>query len=222
MKTTRKSPNRTAALFGKFDTDAQAQEIVSNIATWPKSTRDLTDRLGNYAQVVKWKKKLGKKRGMIVEARNHPAVDWLLELIVPALCGGDARPFRLIAEAIEARKRNAFPAHQVTLVTCQLALELAGLAMPFNGLGERVVNDDGVTNDDRQQADIQLPEIIKVPVSESAFRSKVGKRLGEEINPGTFTRILQRLAIRCRKDPHAGGRGRRVLHARTRRQKPVA
>jgi hypothetical protein len=216
--TTKSNTNRADKLFGKkFADDPQAREIMSNVATWPHATTALTDRLGNYARIVRRKARWGKKRVTIVEARNHPAVEWLLDIIVPALCTRDSRPFRLLANAVETHKTNAFPASLITLTTCQLALELAGMAMPFNDVGEpnaeyELQRELGTP--------VVLPEIIRVPATESILRRKVEKRLVEEINPGTFTRILGRLGIRCRKDPHSGGRGRKVLHSRTRRQKP--
>jgi hypothetical protein len=201
---------KTSILFGgKFDSDPLAQKIMSNIATWPKAKSDLTDRLGNYSQIVRWKARHGNKRKTVFEARNHPAVDWLLDVIIPALCARDARPFRLIADAIETHKTNAFPAHQISLATIQLALELAALPMPFNDVGESA------------DEEIELPKIIRVAVTESTLRRKLEKRLHLEINPGTFTRILKRHGIRCHKK-NSGGRGRKrkVLHTRGRRQKP--
>ena len=222
MKTnTKKTSDRSALLFGKSAADPLACDIISNIATWPKRTAELTDRRGSFAQVVKWKARRGeKKRETIIEARNHPAVDWLLEIIIPALCARDSKPFRLIADAVETHKNNAFPANQIALTTCQLAVELAGLAMPYNAVGERLVNNDG------QQEDIQLPNIIRVPVTESELLRQVNKRLGwseqDGENPGSFTRILKRLGIQCRKKSNSGGRGRKVLPQRPRKQKPAS
>ena len=211
MKTNiKKTTDRSALLFGKSAADPLAREIVSNVATWPRATADLTDRLGNFAQVVKWKARRGeKKRETIIEARNHPAVDWLLEIIVPALCARDAKPFRLLAEAIEAQNSNAFPDNEIAFTTWQIASDLSGHAMPFNATGERA------------DADIEQPAIIRVPVTESKLLEKVKHRLGwTELNPGTFTRIVKRLGIQCRIKPNSGGRGRKVLHSRKVKQKP--
>jgi hypothetical protein len=209
---------KTSILFGKkFDADRLAQKVISQIVTWPRTKSVLTDRLGNYAQVVRWKTRQGKKR-KIIEARNHPAVDWLLELIIPALCARDSRPFQLIADAIEAHKTNAFPANQIWSTTYNVARELAGLATPFNEVGEPNAEDE-------IQRELglpvnELPEIICVPVTESVLRRKVEKRFGFEINPGTFTRILKSCSIRCHQEANSGGRGRRVLQSRGRKQKP--
>jgi hypothetical protein len=231
MKTiTKKTTDRSATLFGKSAADPLAREIQSNITTWPRATADLTDRLGNFAQVVKWKaKRGGKKREQIIEARNHPAVDWLLEIIIPALCDRNAQPFRLIADAIEAQASAAFPARRTAFTTWQTACELSGHAMPFNATGEtnaehELLREFGET--------VEPPEIIRVPVlSESDLRAEVEKRLERDLglkkgsrkdtlNPGTFTRLLKELRITCRYSPTSGGRGRKVLHSRTRRQKP--
>ena len=72
--------------------------------------------------------------------------------------------------------------------------------MPFLATGEQAA----VDMEDLEQP---LRAIIRVPLSESDLRHKVEKRLGyekDDLNPGTFHRLLKELQITCHKDLHSG------------------
>jgi hypothetical protein len=190
----------TSSLFGKFADTSLARKVMSQVATWPRETKHVTYAAGSFAHVVNSK---SKKH----EARNHPAVEWLLDTLVPALCQRDSTPFRLMAEAIDAQNANAFPSKQEAAEILSAAYELAGLPPPFNMLGEAR---ETVGEDSEISPADATHHSIRIPITESELRRVVEKRLGYEINPGTFTRQLGRLNIKCKKKPNSGERGNKA------------
>jgi len=133
----REAPAFETALFGKFASDPLGRQIISTVALWPKSERDLSDHLGNYARIVRWTAKYsGGRRKRFTEARIHPAIDAVLDILIPALCMRDSTPFKLFADAIEATRYADFPRNRKLYAACHVAARLCGEAPAFNEFGE--------------------------------------------------------------------------------------
>lgn len=197
------------ALFGDLN-DPRGQQIFSTVALWPDSERKLSDSVGNYAKIARWTTKRNGRRQQFIEARIHPAVDAVLDILVPALCQRDATPFKLFANAIEATKSAKFPDLPVALHALNIACELGGYAPPFNLTGERSAAESDEISDEPAELK-RLPDEItslKVPVIESEFLRRVAARSKQAIDPGRFNRLCRDLNITCAKDPRKGGRRR--------------
>jgi hypothetical protein len=223
--------------FGEYQTDGQWIGNYASVVRWkPGPTRATNQRdarqtlrkhpcspeeirrIGQRMHEREQRRKPSLKELLdkhCLEARIHPAIEQVLDILIPALCKQDAKPFTLFADAIEAQKSAGFPDNELAFTTWQLACKVSGHPMPFMATGEPA---DTV---------MEQPKDIRVPVlSESDLRREVEKRLGRErdsLNPGAFTKLLRRLRITCRYSPKSGGRGRkvkRVLPRRTSKQKP--
>lgn len=195
--------NFAHALFGKRATDTQMQKIFSFAALWP-SEKDLTNRLGNYAQVVRWTAKRNGRQQRFIEARFHPAIEAVLDILVPALCKRDATPFRLFADAIERTSASHVVAHHALKLAC----ELTGHAQPFNSTFEPLSDEHGELC---EPGDLKpLPDFasgFNLPVSQAEFRKSVKARSNQkEIDPANFLRLCRALKITFAKDPRKGGR----------------
>lgn len=200
---------RMEVLFSKNSTPF-SRALLSRVFTWPAELSELTYYGGSFAKVFVYDHS-GKR---IVEARPHPAVDWLLELIVPALCERDASVFESFAAAIKTVKEAGFPDRRTAYFTLKIACEWSGLAMPFNHQGEPF---DGYFEDESlkpleglfEDRTKELPDMICLQQTESEFRRKVEQKIENSLNPGAFTKVRQHLNIECAKRDDSGGRGRK-------------
>jgi hypothetical protein len=209
---------QAAALFGDFHTDRLAMEIQSSVDAWPKDVQNFNDQQGNYAKIVRWTGKYSNaRRRSFVEARIHPAVEWLLEILVPALCDKDPKRFKLFAEAIELVRYHKFPARPHLFAALVVAHQLAGCVPAFNELGERATVDIHSTNDPGQ-----------LPIGFRQFKGRVEQYLRKRgtplsLNDGTFYRdCVEVLGLTFQKDARRGGRpskNRQVLLRRAEKQK---
>src|ERR1035441_1002512 len=195
--------NFERAQFGSNSANPNMQRASSFVALWP-SEKDLTDRLGNYAQIVRWTAKRNGRQQRFVEARFSPAIQALLDILVPALCNGDSKPFSAFAEAIEQTTAS----DRVAKHALALASELTGRALPFNSTFEPLPDfySDLHEPDDAKP----LPDVgegFTVPMIRSEERRVVKKRSGKEnYDASNFLRICRNLKITFAKDPRNGGR----------------
>jgi hypothetical protein len=190
------------ALFGDWN-DPRAGKIFSTVALWPKSETSLSDAAGNYARVVRWSAKRNGRRQRFTEAQIHPAIDTILDILVPALCNRDETPFKMFTAAIEATNYAGFPNLLVPLQALNIACELNGYASPFNTTGERSAAEPEEISDEPAELK-QLPEgttSLVLNVTESEFRRMVETRCSQQIEAGNFHRICVTLNITCTKKP---------------------
>jgi hypothetical protein len=208
------------ALFGRL-ANPRAQKIFSSVMLWPDSPKALSDSLGNYANIIRWTTERRGKRKRFTEARIHPAIDALLEIIVPALCKGDPEPFSEYAAAIEARKFCQFPNLPVAFHALNIACELTGHAPPFNAAGEKQPIEIQETFEHGELKPVpDFANGFNLPVIQAEFRRKVEHRIERyrkqqlnpaqqnELDPSRFSDLCNRLKITCAKDPAKGGRKR--------------
>jgi hypothetical protein len=182
--------NASAAFFGALSADPLVWPVFGYAANWPRNLSRLTDHLGNYAAVATYKRKRCSKPTLRAKLIS-PAVDAVLDILVPALCQRDPRPFRLFATAIEAaaptksndrngyavRSLDHYPAHPVHYYTLCLAIRISGRSKQGH-----------------------------LPISQSVLRRRVEKLSCLKIDPGYFHRVCKSLGLIFRKDPNAGGR----------------
>ena len=199
--------NTAVAIFGKDASNPLAREIFSTAALWPQQENALTDSLGNYAQILRRTAKCANgRRKHFIEARIHPAIDAVLDIVVPALCKRDSTPFKLFAEAIEAMKSRSFPELPIAFHVLKLACELTGRDPHFNDTGEPL-EADALAKELKNA--VASPHELIVPSDESKFRREVEKRSKQEIESGNFNRLCRDLKITFAQDPRKGGRKRK-------------
>jgi len=134
--------NAAIAFFDKLAKDPLTGRVFGYAVNWPRDTRALTDRLGNYAAIGTWKR---KRRKPVVRAYIiSPAVDAVLDILVPALCQRNPEPFRLFARQIEGgaptkstdsggypvRRLDRYPVHPVQYLALSLAYKSQAEARP--------------------------------------------------------------------------------------------
>lgn len=197
------------ALFSKL-ANPRAQKIFSSVALWPDFERALSDSLGNFAQVVRWTAMRDGKRRQFTEARIHPAIDALLDIVVPALCRRDAEPFKEYAAAIEAMKSSRFPNLPVVWHTLNIACELTGHAPPFNAAGESLLEEHPeLCEPGELKAVPDNAKGFKLPIIQAELHRRVEARSKQIIDRARFFDLCRRLKITCAKDPAKGGRKRK-------------
>ena len=219
--------NSAAALFGKFGSDPLARRAFQFAALWPKTEQGLCDALGNYAKVVRTTAKYGKgRRKQLVEARIHPAIEAVLEILVPALCKRDPNPFKLFAEAIEANSVAAnVPANRKLHAACAVAARLTGDAPLFNEFGE--MQSEAALRHELGEPPVKAKRNLPVGFSEfmqlaQDFCEKRWQMPKDNWHAGTFHRECVALGFSFTKDPSKGGRpsnATRVLRNRRSKQK---
>ena len=185
--------NSAIAFFDKLAQDPLAGRVFSYAVNWPQDTHSLTDRLGNYAAVGTYKRKRGKP--IVLAQIISPAVNSLLDILVPALCQRNPEPFKLFAKAIEAaaptkskdgdgypvRRLDGYPVHSWQYVALTLALRISA----------------------KSKAGV-------LPVTETTLRRKVEKLTRNKIDAGYFHHECdEKWGLRFRKDPKSGGRPRK-------------
>ncbi len=218
--------NSATALFGKFGSDPLARRAFRFTALWPKTEREFRDALGNYAKVVRTTAKYSKgRRKQFVEARIHPAIEEVLDILVPALCKRDSNPFRIFAEAIEADNCADFPANRKLIAACVVAARLNCKAPMFNEFGE--LESDAALRKELDESPVEPKREVPVGFSEfmrltQDYCKKRWKMSGDSWNPGTFFRDCIAFGFSFTKDPHKGGRpfkSKRVLRNPRSKQK---
>jgi len=215
--------NSAAALFGKFGSDPLARRAFQFAALWPKTEREFCDALENYVKVVRTKAKYSKgRRKQFVEARIYPAIEEVLDILVPALCKRDSNPFILFAEAIEANDRSDFPANRKLHAACIVAARLTRDAPMLNEFGDLESEDSPHFNEfgelesdaalRMELAEPPLQAKLNVPVGFSDFMrctqgycEKRWKMPRDGWSNGTFYRDCIAFGFSFAKDPHKGG-----------------
>jgi hypothetical protein len=181
--------NAARAIFG-IDADEQKQWVFQVVALWPNSLKEL----GRYID----------KKG-----RVHPAIEFLLEILVPALCQRNAEPFKMFAESVTSL------AHPVAFHAVSLACELTGYTPPFNKWGMASLTEivHRSTANTLSTAPVNYyPESFHVPMTEAEFLRKVKDRFKpkeQTIEAGYFNRLCRKLRITFTKEPAKGGRKRK-------------
>jgi hypothetical protein len=177
--------NAARAVFGKNDNERK-RLIFQIVALWPKSVKEFQ---GRYADN---------------KGRIHPAIEALLDILVPALCRREAIPFNIFAESTE------MIAHPVAFLALNLACELTGYARPFNADGLESLTEivHRVTADPYSTSPVSYyPETFRVPITQADFLRKIKDHSpGQQIDAGNFHRLCQNLKITFAKDPQKGGR----------------
>ena len=147
--------------------------------------------------------------------RVHPAIEFLLEILVPALCQRNAEPFKMFAESVTSL------AHPVAFHAVSLACQLTGYTPPFNKWGMPSLTGDvhRLTANPLSTAPVKYyPESFQVPMTEAEFLRKVKDRFkpkDQQIEAGYFHRLCSQLKITFTSDAAKGGRKRkRVLQIR--------
>lgn len=188
--------NAARAIFGK-DADDQQRWIFQIVALWPKSVKEFG---GRYADA---------------KGRIHPAIEALLDILVPALCQRDDTPFKMFAES------TALLAHPMAFHALNLACELTGYAPPFNKWGMESLTEivhRSTANPLSTAAVSYYPESFCVPRTETAFLEEVKTRSGLEISGGYFNGLCRKLKITFTGNPAKGGRkskqGKRIFQKR--------
>jgi hypothetical protein len=215
--------NTAVAIFGALASDPLARQIFSCVSLWPTFENEKAQKefgeysvatkftkshwIGNYAKVLRWTaKRADGRRHHFTETRIHPAIEAVLDILVPALCRRDSTPFKFFVEAIEAMKDCNFPDLPVALHALNLACELTGRAPHFNDTGEPLEADELAKE---LNSAIASPVELIVPSGESKFRREVEKRSKQQIEAGNFNRLCRDLKITFAKDPRKGGRKRK-------------
>lgn len=218
--------NSASALFGKFGSDPLARRAFQFAALWPKTELEFHDALGNYAKVVRTTAKYSKgRRKQFVEARIHPAIEEVLDILVPALCKRDSNPFRIFAEAIEANDCADFPANRKLHAACVVAARLNSEAPMFNEFGE--LESDAALRKELDESPVQAKRNVPVGFSEFMRRAqdyceKRWKMSRDSWHAGTFHRECTAFGFSFTNDPRKGGRpskSKRVLRNPRSKQK---
>lgn len=191
------SPNNSAgenfdvALLGKYAGDNSAWAIFQQISSWPtrNSGRSAPDARAYKAllklllpvMVATWPKSHKEEQWRTTD----PRVYFLLRTLLPAIEQRDAKPFRLIADAIEAQNGNSYPAFHVHLF---VAFEAADIAK------------EAGLNGNSKSLPITFTEFFR------RVEKRVEKRNNCKIDPGHLHRVCKQLGFSFIKARARGGR----------------